>query len=637
MAIKFPTKGPRFATGQRLFALVNSALTFDAADYIPNLNNASGANYTGCSVNWDFGDGSVNLTATIASVATHKYQEPGSYIVTCQLISGGTDTAAIDVPQLVMSGQRDIEISINLTDITTTAFAPFIAAIHDTFRDEMSGQLRHALLILPKMSAVDTGGTPASSWGAADVVLNPVLSDAILAQAVDDAASRFQASYASGFGRMAFPTDNLEQAVWAEFGLDALAVGTSDEVASNMAAVENAWREIARGPGDGHRGVALAAAVAAATTAVQATTGPGAYGRLYQLPWATISGTSLTSGSSSVRAADVMRWLEYQNREIDDRMVLSTTLKTAQLRRLDRDYVAEVPDFDADTAWAWEIAQAAQEAVYSFYTAIDALNAQAGANMQNAAILVLGDPKTRNATIQIVDSTTKLWAMWQVGLVNAADGCPTLAQMAGRPGQVGGNYVGVRGVAVTSYAGSASVPATWDLRRLESMFSPDLRAATPVMGVPPAPSPMSSRKLPVFWRPSPRPTRRRARFVATRRRLLPRFMSPTSCAARFRSRRLTTNAAACGRMLRWRWLWGRGLGSSRPEMFTKVAAIVPVVAVRRRSTLETWRAMRDNNLNRLRKWLSLVLKPKCKCNDAWVRLAERRHKDSCSEQIAALF
>jgi len=103
--------------------------------------------------------------------------------------------------------------------------------------------------------------------------------------------------------------------------------------------------------------------------------------------------------------------------------------------------------------------------------------------MQNAQVLALGDPASRSLTIYLVDATTKVWAVWQVGLVASLQGTPSLAQMSGKAdGSLGGGkFVGVRCVASGAAAGGAT-SSPWDIRRLETYFSSQLRAATPTFG-----------------------------------------------------------------------------------------------------------------------------------------------------------
>ena len=277
------------------------------------------------------------------------------------------------------------------------------------------------------------------------------------------------------FGRMAMPVGRLEQAVWAEFALEAVAVGTSDSVAKFMALLENAWREANRGGSGGHRGVGLASATADVIANVDD------YSALLSLGWA--PQLQLGSGHRSVRAPDIMRWLEYLHREADDR-VAETAITTARVRRLAQMYASEIPSFNADVAWAWEVAQAAMQAVYSFYFALDAGGAMPGANAQSACVLVLGDPATRTVTVRLVDAVTQVWAVWQVGPALAEGQSPALDDLAvgARPLASKGSYVSARGVAVGG-TGATPAPMAWDVRRIESLLLPELRAASTGYGI----------------------------------------------------------------------------------------------------------------------------------------------------------
>lgn len=149
----FPTRQPVFALGQKLIAPVQTALTFNPFDFIPNLTNTSEVS----NVNWDFGDGSTNLAdgSTAASVA-HTFAEVGRYIVSCQVMYGASATTN-ETAQSTQMTQREVEIIITPAQLFTTAILPFIASIHGTFRDDKTGKVAHALVILPQMSAVVTG------------------------------------------------------------------------------------------------------------------------------------------------------------------------------------------------------------------------------------------------------------------------------------------------------------------------------------------------------------------------------------------------------------------------------------------------------------------------------------------------
>lgn len=468
----FPTKQPVYAVGQKLFAPVATALTFNAYDFVPNLTNTSRVN----KVNWDFGDGSINLTdgTTTPGSAVHTYAEPGTYTIACQVLYGLNASAPAEVAQSIQTSSREIEVFITLAQIKDSALLPWVASIHDSFRDDASGEVRHTVVVMPLLSAVVTdSAVGATSWGSADSL---TLTDALLAQAVDDGASRLQASYATGLGRMAFPTGQLEQAVWAEFSLESIAIGTNDTVSAKMAAVENAWREFARGAGDGHRVVSMATALTDVFTNITAGTLTSNF--LKQLPWTPT--TNLSAGTSSVRTADAMRWLEYRNQEVDDRQTQAATTN-ALWRRMASLYTDEAPTFDPNTAWAWETAQAVAQCVYAFYFALDPAGTNKGGNMQSAQILALGDPKTRSLTVYLTDSTSKVWAVWQVGLVAGTAGTPSLAQMRGQTdgSLAGGNFVGARGVA---YGTTGNLANNWDIRRLESLLTPELRSATSTYG-----------------------------------------------------------------------------------------------------------------------------------------------------------
>lgn len=463
----FPTKQPVFAVGQKLFAKLLTPLTFDAYSFVPNLNNTSNIS----NVNWDFGDGSVNLAdGTTNTSVTHKYEQVGPFMVTCEVMYGDSAIAG-ETGQSVQTTTREIEVVILTSDVAggeADAPVPWVAAIHDTFRRDVSGHVRHALVLLPALSAVVTDEKP-GQWGTADGFAN--VTDKLLAKATDDAASRLQASYAAGLGRMAFPVDQLEQAVWAEMGLESVAIGTSGPLASKMTAIENAWREFIRGSGDGHRLVTIAEAL----DGLYQSGGVPNFSGIKQLPWT--PERYLTAGTSSVRTADVMRWLEYANQEIDDR-IAQGSVATALGRRLSQQYVSEVPSFHADTAWAWETAQAVAQCIYAFYCGIhtDADGTNPGADMVSARVLALGDPATRNLTVFLADSANDLWAVWQVGLVANEGGSCTLANMRGKADNSmgAGKFVGVRGVAYKS--DESTFPC--DIGRLESFFSPELRQAT---------------------------------------------------------------------------------------------------------------------------------------------------------------
>lgn len=466
VAHQFPTKQPVYAVGQKLFALVNSQLTFHAYDFLPNLTNTSNVS----NVNWDFGDGTLNLNdGTTATDVTHTYAEIGRYIVMCQVMYGAS-ASSNDTAQSVLVTERQIEIIADFTTLFSAAPVAWVAAIHDTFQDDTTGKTVHALVLLPKLSAVIAGSAvAAATWGLATP---GTLTNEMLAQAADDSASRLQAAYAAGFGKMAFPSGQLEQAVWAECGLESVSLGTSEDLVTDMTAVENTWREFARAAGDGQRVVAMANAVRTLVAAVTSLAS------LTPLAWSPTAYYAV--GDRAVGTANIMRWLEYRNQEVDDRIAQSS-LATALWRRIAQDCAKKVPEFHADTAWAWETAQAVAQCVYAFYYTLGGTDP--GGPMQNAQVLALGDPSSRSLTIYLVDATTKVWAVWQVGLVAATDGTPSFAQMSGKAdGSLGGGkFVGVRCVAAGA-KGSATIANAWDVRRLETFFSSSMRAASPTFG-----------------------------------------------------------------------------------------------------------------------------------------------------------
>jgi len=185
---QFPTKPPLHAVGQKLFAVLGTSLTFKAFDFIPNLTNTSNVS----NVNWDFGDGSLNLNdGTTATDVTHNYAEIGRYIVICQVMYGAS-ASSNDTAQSVQVTQGEIEIMADRSTLFNPAPMPWVAAIHDTFQDDNSGKTVHALVLLPKLSAVVAGSAvAAATWGSAT---SGTITADLIAQAADDSASRLQAS-----------------------------------------------------------------------------------------------------------------------------------------------------------------------------------------------------------------------------------------------------------------------------------------------------------------------------------------------------------------------------------------------------------------------------------------------------------
>ena len=456
----FPTKPPIYQIGQVLVASVGVDATFHISEFFGNLENRPPADYF---ADFDWGDGPVELVTGITAV-THKWLVPGRYTLIIQANLAGS----------IQTGSWDVDVVIARSSLTGDVVQqPWVAALHDTFADA-SSQTRHVLTVLPKYSGVVAGTLPvAASWGTVGTL---TYTASQLAAAVNDTASRWQAAFASGFGWMPMPA-KLEQAGWAHFGRDAIAVGSALAIKSGLANVEQAWRESVRDPSDGHHSTLIASNIGLLYTAM-ASVGP-----LIPLPWTPSAwGDGLGAGERSVRCADIKRYLDYLNREAYDEDKL-TEIKTYRWRRLTGQYVDELPTWDADTAWAWEVSQTAMQVVYSFYlslaTATEGFSGTPGANTVNAQIMVFGNPATGQVALWLRDEVQKLWAIWQVGACRSATGGPEMSDLVAQTGGSHGGFVGVRGVAMQAVTGSLDIVSPFDIRQLQTLLTPSLRAAMP--------------------------------------------------------------------------------------------------------------------------------------------------------------
>jgi hypothetical protein len=309
----------------------------------------------------------------------------------------------------------------------------------------------------PPQMAVGEWGTPGA--------LTPTAGE--LAQAVDDAATRWQNAYATGFGRMPMPREDLEWGVWAHTAMDAVAVGINDNLIADLTGIETTWREVVRAPSVGHRLQTLASNLSTLT----ANQG-NLIGDLTRLGWSAETTEYLGAGERSVRMADAMRWLEYKLRETDDSVAVDS-VTTARWRRLAQLYADHLPEIDYDTAWAWEVAQAAIQTVYAFYSRLGTR-----ANTVNAQILVVGNPQTRHVGLKLVDAVQGIWAAWTAGPGTSIDDTPSLADLVAEGGSADGPFVRSRGVAVR--AATPPAPWAWDMRRFESLLAALPRMADPI-------------------------------------------------------------------------------------------------------------------------------------------------------------
>ena len=439
----FPNKPVLNAVGQTLVVDVDTPVTFTDAEFFANLSRAGA---TGG--NWDFGDGT--RAPSVAGVATHTFASPGNYSVQFQA----------NVDGRLLTCKWLVKVVIKRLLFESNVSVPWTGAVHDTFVAE-DGQLRHAIVVLPKLCAV-VPGRGVGSWGTPVAWVPPTADQ--LAAACDEAASRLQSGFAAGLGHMQMPSAKLEQAVYAHFANDGLAVGTNDTVIDYCARLESVWRELERGPNDGHRLPALANVVkefAGAVTLLSTCKPMG-----WEASTADFAGTA----DVSVQGAAVRQWLEYANAESDDNVALAALL-VWNLRQLSGQYAKPPPPaYDHSLALAWEAAQQAIQCVYSFYQSLGDPDAT-----EHAAILVLIDPQSRQLSVRLIDNTAKLWACWQVGPSNAA-AAPSFADMVLEAGEPHGGFVQARGVAA---AGSGDVLWPWDMRRIESLLSAGVRAETP--------------------------------------------------------------------------------------------------------------------------------------------------------------
>lgn len=451
-SILFPARSIKYAPGQLLLVEAGTAVTYDAGDFVANLTQASAF-----SAVWDFGDGTIEAVNTTSGATAHTYASPGRYLLTLQTnVGGAVQTTSLQVRALLKA---------SLVAAGQAVAIPWVAAAQTTFGLE-DGQLRHAFVLAPLMSAVKSGGT-VGEWGTPGGLS---MSADKLAMAVDEAATRWQHAWSTSFGRMPPPTTALEQGIWAHCTMDAVPVGISSTLSLNLADLETAWRELERSPGEPHR---IAAVVRALTVAGALPASDLAnLQRLDRSPT-----TYLDSGERTVAMAEIMRWLEYAEKEADDSTAMGTQ-QLARWRRVAGATPAQPPRFDAATAWAWEVAQAAMQTVHAFYFSFAGPTSEP--NAQSAVPLVLVNPLTGQATLRVMDSSNYLWFEVHAGPVSGADACPSLADMvaAGGPGYTG--WVGARGVGA---AGSAAAPTgTFDLGRIQSLFDPDLRRDSPTMG-----------------------------------------------------------------------------------------------------------------------------------------------------------
>lgn len=454
MAILFPAKAVKYAPGQIILVVAGTSVTFATAEFVANLTQA-----TSIPAVWDWGDGTVEAVTT-ASVA-HVYASPGIYPLVLQTtIAGAVQTGSWRV--------RVLFAAANLSS-TATPTIPWVAAAQSTFVLE-DGSLRHAIIPLPGLSAVQSG-TYIGTWGEPGAVN---LSSG-LAKATDEAATRWQHAYATGFGRIPAPESSLEQGVWGHFAMDAVAFGTIAKtgkiLAGEFATLESAWRELQRDSTDGHRAVTLASALSA--VASFSRTDLDVFERMDMSPT-----TYLDSGDSSVAMADVMRWLEYVNREADDRTSLAD-LQVARWRRTSGAFVPEPPTFHAATAWAWEVAQAAMQTVHAFYFSFNGATTEP--NVANAKILVLADPRTGQASLRVFDDVAKLWFEVLAGPVAGPQASPEIRDLATERGTGWTGWIGARAVAAGTTEAS-SLYDTFDVRRLELLLDPELRRQTPTLG-----------------------------------------------------------------------------------------------------------------------------------------------------------
>lgn len=452
----YPVTPVYAAVGEKLVVPANQATTFALANYVNNLIGLSTYEYT-----FDWGDGDIQSGVYTAATSTtsHTWRSPGKYRVQLQTVIAGA----------LQTFSWEVEVVWSRSALSGTQPVPWVAALHGSLHGA-GNEWRHIVLPLPGYSnPVDTPnetGLAIGEWTtAAAVVLD--ITELGLSIAVDNALTRFQAAFANGFGRMAQPSRRQEPGVWLHFSLDSLPAGTSTDLLAGLANLETVWREMSAQSGPSSWMPLIKDAVDSIFTAAAATTLPG----LAAQAWDVANDGSgavrwFGAGDRSVRMAEVMRWIEYRERELNDNQT-AADVPVWGWRRQTAQGAGHAPEPHADAAWAWEVSQAALQAAASFYQSLGSM-----AQISGASLLVTANPASGQVSLRIDDPSNKLWAVLQVGPAGDAGSelRPTDLVMESGPG--GSGFVVARGIAMGSalaVTGTAP-PNSWDVARAYQAF-----------------------------------------------------------------------------------------------------------------------------------------------------------------------
>lgn len=433
--------------GLALVVGAGSLVTFDVDDMVGNLTSLTTFEY-----NFDWGDGSTSsgVRTPLATTTTHQWDQPGRYAVQLQTLTGGA----------VQTYSWTVDVALSRAVLATADGPPWVAAAQGSLVGT-NGEIRHALLLLPKLSHVATGAN-VGVWGA--TTLGASLAEVALA--TEAALARWQAAYAFGFGRLPMPAARLTEGTWAHFAQESVPVGTSTRLGSAFDEFERIWRELAASENDPRWLEELAIAVRTETAALQAGTLPG----LVPMGWSG-AGDYLGAGPGSVRMPEVMRWLEYRLAEIDDDQT-SANVPVWAWRRQAGQAAPDVPAIDPQAAWCWEVAQAAMQTVAAL---MGALGNQGNAELCSA--LVLANPANGQVSLRIYDATDGMWSLLQVGPGEVAQ---SEADLVAEGGPRSGSAVAARGQTVANLDWTIAMPPNpWNPERVTEALSPSVQLEYP--------------------------------------------------------------------------------------------------------------------------------------------------------------
>ena len=444
----FPVTPITLPQGLHLVVVAGSLVTFNVDQMLGNLTTLTTFEY-----NFDWGDGSTSsgVRTPALSTTTHQWDQPGRYTVQLQALIGGA----------VQTGSWTVEVALPRAEFGAATGLPWLAAAQGSLVGA-NGEVRHALLLLPKLSRVEPDRSVGYWVGA--TTLSPTLAQ--VTQATELALARWQAAYAFGFGRLPMPRAPIGEGIWAHFAQESLPVGTSTNLGAAFDEFERIWRELTAAGDDPRWLEHLANAVATETTTLQGAT----LASLTPLGWPG-TGDYLGAGPGSVRLADVMRWLEYRLAEIDDDQT-SANVPVWAWRRQVGQAAPDVPAVDPQSAWCWEVAQAAMQTVAAF---MGALGSQG--NTERCAALVLANPANGQVSLRVVDTMDGMWSMLQVG---PGDQELQDSDLLAEGGPRAGSAVAARGQTVASLPGTAQLPPNpWNPQRVAEALSPSAQLAYP--------------------------------------------------------------------------------------------------------------------------------------------------------------